>query len=116
MTSQTSSGEAVRKTSTLAIVSLVASVLGLTYIPIIGSIVAVVTGPMAKNEISASGGSIGGEGLATAGQVIGWVGLVGAMIGLCVGGTFFLLSLCATLFGVATQGLDLIIPALWLAF
>jgi len=116
MSTPTPSNEVVRKTSTLAIISLVAGVLGLTYIPFIGSVVAVVLAPMAKKEIFESGGNIGGEGLATAGQVIGWIGLVMGLFGLCIGGTFFFLSLCATLFGIATEGVNLALPTLMLIF
>ena len=37
-------------TSTLAIVSLVSAILGFTFVPVIGTIVALITGYMARNE------------------------------------------------------------------
>jgi hypothetical protein len=56
--------------SSLAIVSLVSGIVGLC-LPLLGGIVAVITGHMAKKEIHASGDTLGGNGLATAGLVLG---------------------------------------------
>jgi hypothetical protein len=72
-----------RPTNTMAIVSLVAGILGLSFIPLIGSIVAVITGPMAKKEIQQSMGSMDGEGLAKAGMIIGWIGIALGVMGCC---------------------------------
>lgn len=69
--------------STMAIVSLVAGIAGWTLLPIIGAIVAVITGHMAKNEIRSSGGRLTGDGLATAGLVLGYASLVLGVCGLC---------------------------------
>ena len=63
------------KSSSLAIVSLVSGILGLC-LPLLGGIVAVITGHMAKKEIRASGGTLGGNGLATAGLVLGYLEVV----------------------------------------
>ncbi|MEM7054968.1 MAG: DUF4190 domain-containing protein [Pseudomonadota bacterium] len=62
-----------RKTNTLAIVSLVFGILGWTALPLIGSIVAVITGHMARNAIRLSNGLEDGEGLAITGLVLGWI-------------------------------------------
>ncbi len=70
-------------TSNLATVSLVAGVLGWTLLPLVGSVVAVITGHMAKNEIRKSGGQIAGDGLATAGLVLGYLNLGLSVIGFC---------------------------------
>ncbi len=59
--------------NTLAIVSLVSGVL--CCVPF-ASIVAIVTGVMAKNQIKQSGGTQGGDGLATAGLILGGLSLV----------------------------------------
>lgn len=72
------------QTSTLAIVSLVAGILGWTLIPTLGSIVAIITGYMAKNEIRKSAGRISGDGLATAGLILGWLNIALALIGICI--------------------------------
>jgi hypothetical protein len=66
--------------STMAIASLVLSILGWTALPGIGAIAGVITGHMAKREISESMGALGGEGLANAGLIIGYVNLG---LGLC---------------------------------
>lgn len=70
-------------TSGLAIGSLVASILGLTLVPTIGSIVGVILGYMAKRQIAESGGTVGGEGMAKAGIIIGWVGIGLTVLGIC---------------------------------
>ena len=99
-------------TSNLAVISLVAGVLGLTFFPLLGSIVAVITGPMAKKEIIESGGELSGDGMATAGMVLGWIAIALMVLGLCIG-AFVALSLCGLL-GIFTQDIvrnySLILP------
>ncbi len=60
-------------TSTLALVSLISGILGWTLIPFLGSVVAIITGHMAKSEIKNNPGALSGEGLATAGLVLGYI-------------------------------------------
>ena len=83
--------------STTAIISLIAGIAGLTIFPVIGSIVAVILGHMAKGEIARSGGALGGGGAATAGLVLGYVGVGLSVLGLCIFGVVFGLGLCAPL-------------------
>jgi hypothetical protein len=64
---------ASRPTSTTAIISLVCGILGWTLLPFLGSIVAIVTGHMARAEIRRSNGTIDGDGLAIGGLVLGWL-------------------------------------------
>lgn len=64
---------AVGKTNVLAIVALVAGVAGLTVIPFVSSIVAVVTGHMARKEIRRTGEH--GDGMALAGLITGYIGI-----------------------------------------
>jgi len=80
-------------TSGLAIGSLVASILGLTLIPTIGSIVGLILGYMAKRQIAESAGTVGGEGVAKAGIIIGWVGVGLTVLGICLVVAFFVLGL-----------------------
>ena len=75
--------------STLAIVSLIAAICGFTVFPVIGSIVAVVTGHMAKSEIARSGGTVGGAGAATWGLVLGYIGVGLSVVFLCLFAVLF---------------------------
>jgi len=85
--------------STMAVVSLVASLLGWTFVPVIGSIVGVITGHMAKKEIRESGGRLGGDGMATAGLIIGYITLGLSVVAIC--GVIFFFILVPLIFGVA---------------
>lgn len=89
-----------KENSTLAVVSLVSGILGWTLAPFIGSIVAVVTGHMARKEIRDNPATKDGDGLAIAGLIMGWVsiatwilvmlffgGLLLAMVGLGIAET-----------------------------
>ena len=72
--------QAPAKTNTLAIVSLISAIAGFTFVPFIGSIVAVVTGHMSLSQIKRSGE--GGHGLGLTGTILGWVGLALALLGI----------------------------------
>jgi hypothetical protein len=73
----------VLPSSTLAIVSLVAGVLGFVMLPVIASIVALWTGYAARKETRAIPPTASGDGMATAGIVMGWIQLGLAVVGLC---------------------------------
>ena len=75
--------ESVLPTSTLAIVSLVSALLGFTLFPVIGGIVALVTGYMARNETRAIPARFSGDGMATAGIIMGWIQIGLLVIGIC---------------------------------
>jgi hypothetical protein len=83
----------------MAIISLVAGILGWTFIPTLASIVAVITGHMAKREIRESGGQLGGDGLATAGLILGYTMLAVSLVGICI--ALFIFLLFPLIFGVA---------------
>ncbi len=78
------------QTSSMAVVSLVCGIATWVILPLIGAIIAVITGHMARREIRDSMGRLTGDGLATAGLVLGYLqlglGLVAAclMVGLLV--------------------------------
>jgi hypothetical protein len=55
-------------------------VLGWTLIPIVGGMIAVIAGHMAKRDIRQSEGLLGGDGIATAGLILGYSNLA---VGLC---------------------------------
>jgi hypothetical protein len=73
----------VLPTSTLAIVSLVSAILGFTIVPVIGTIVALITGYMARGETRSIPAKVSGDGLATAGIIMGWVQVALLVIGIC---------------------------------
>jgi len=101
------------QTNSMAVISLVAGILGLSLVPFVGSIVAVITGPMAKREIAASGGRQSGEGLATAGAILGWVGIGLTVIGLCITGVAVGIPFCLGLgiWGAANSSTSLLVLA-----
>ena len=68
---------AAPKTNGLAIASMV---LGIVFLYGIGSILALVFGYQARNQIDESGGGQTGRGMATAGIVLGWVGVGGILL------------------------------------
>ncbi|TDK24972.1 DUF4190 domain-containing protein [Luteimonas aestuarii] len=79
----------VRATSTLAIVSLVFGILGWTLLPWIGSIVAVITGHLARSEIRRTVDGMDGDGMAVAGLVLGYAMLALSFVGLVLVMLFF---------------------------
>ena len=85
--------QAPKSTNTMAILSLVAGIAGLSVVPFLGSVVAVILGPVAKREIAASAGMQTGEGLATAGTILGWVGIGLTLLGVCITAVLVLLPL-----------------------
>ena len=64
--------------SNLALASLILGILGWTILPTLGSIGAIITGHMAKNEIKTSMGALAGDGMATAGLVLGYANVAAA--------------------------------------
>lgn len=70
-------------TSTLAIVSLIAGLLGFGIVPLIGSIIAIVTGVLARQETRAVPPRATGDGMATAGIIMGGIQIGLAVLGVC---------------------------------
>jgi hypothetical protein len=71
----------IAKTNVLAIVALVSGVAGLTVLPFLASIVAVVTGHMSRKELRRTGEQ--GDGLALAGLITGYIGIgLGVLVGI----------------------------------
>jgi len=72
------------QTSSLAIVSVISGIASWFVLPIIGALIAVITGHMAKKEIQESAGRLSGLELANAGLVLGYVHLAVSMLMTCV--------------------------------
>jgi hypothetical protein len=92
------------RNSTTAIISLILSILGLIgVLPFIGSIVGLILGYNARNEIERSSGSLSGRGMAQWGIILGWVGIALGVALACLLLTGVLaipgLGICASLFG-----------------
>jgi hypothetical protein len=73
-----------RTTSSLAIASLVSGILGWTLLPFIGTLVAIITGHMARGEIRRSGGTLDGDGMAIGGLILGWLSALLWIVGILV--------------------------------
>jgi hypothetical protein len=65
------------------VVSLIFGILSWVMLPVIGPIVAVVAGHMARAEIRASNGQVGGGGMAMAGLVLGYLQIALLALAIC---------------------------------
>ncbi len=75
--------------STLATVSLVAGILGFTLFPVVATVVALITGYMARQETRAVPPTASGDGLATAGIVMGYVQIGLIVVSICCFAAYF---------------------------
>lgn len=73
----------VTRTNSMALTSLIAGIIGWTAAPFLGSVVAIVTGHIAKKEIKERMGREGGDGMATAGLVMGYLQLIPTVFCVC---------------------------------
>jgi hypothetical protein len=87
----------------MAIASLVMGVVGLILMPLVGSILALIFGYMARKDIRQRPDDVGGDGLALAGIVMGWIGIGLIVLGLLVFGGITVCGLCG-MFGASTAG------------
>lgn len=69
-----------RRTSVAAVLSLVFGILTWFALPLVGAVIAVICGHVARAEIRHSGGAVDGDGLAVAGLVLGWLNLALAVL------------------------------------
>ncbi|RPJ25609.1 MAG: DUF4190 domain-containing protein [Chloroflexi bacterium] len=91
-------GDNALPSSTLATVSLISAILGFTFVPVVGGIVALVTGYMARNETRSTPPRASGDGMATAGIVMGWIQMGLLVVGICcfIAYMIFVVGLVAT--------------------
>ncbi|KXC06884.1 DUF4190 domain-containing protein [Microbacterium hominis] len=74
-------GAPAPKTNVLAIISMIAAILGFVWIlPFIGSLGGAIMGHISLNQIKKTGE--GGRGMALAGVIVGWIGVAIAVIGI----------------------------------
>ncbi len=74
---------ALLPTSTMAIISLIAGILGFTALPLLGGIAAIITGYLARQETRTVPPKAGGDGMATAGIIMGWIQVGLTVVGIC---------------------------------
>ena len=84
--------ETPAQTSTLAIISLISGIVSWFMFPVVGGIVAVITGHMALRELRESQGGLTGEGMAKVGLVLGYLHLALVVLGFCVVAVFLALG------------------------
>ncbi len=80
----------VMPTSTLAIISLIAGLLGFFLAPVIGSVIAIITGFLAYQETRSVPPRASGDGMATVGIILGAIQIVLAVLAACCYLIFFL--------------------------
>ncbi|MFZ5657323.1 MAG: DUF4190 domain-containing protein [Pseudomonadota bacterium] len=76
-------------TSTLAITSLVFGIVCWFALPVIGSLVAIACGHMARRDIRAARGALAGDGLAVGGLVLGYLHLATLVVAVLLAVAFF---------------------------
>lgn len=76
--------------SNLALISLIAGILGFTVFPLIASIVAVWTGYAARKETRSVPPTASGDGMATAGIIMGWIQIGLSVVGICCAAIYFI--------------------------
>ena len=86
--------------SSLAIVSLVSGIACWFVLPLIGALIAVITGHMAKKEIRESAGKLSGVEMANAGLFLGYVHLAISFCAVCFA-AFVIIAALALAFGSA---------------
>jgi hypothetical protein len=90
-----------RSTNSLAVISRIFGIACWFVLPLIGAIVAVVCGHLARGEIRrAEPGTVEGEGLALAGLVLGYIHLALALLAIVLVVAFLLLG-----FGIGLHSL-----------
>lgn len=81
------------QTSGMATASLIFGIASWILLPLLGSIIAIICGHAAKNEIRSSGGRLTGDGMATAGLILGYVQIGLACLGFCAWAAIMIFTL-----------------------
>ena len=76
--------------SNLALVSLIAGILGFTFFPLVASIFAVWAGYEARKETRSVPPRASGDGMATAGIIMGWIQIGLAVVSICCVAIYFI--------------------------
>jgi Domain of unknown function (DUF4190)/zinc-ribbon domain len=81
----------------MAIASLILGIAGLTVLPLISSIFAIIFGYMARRDIRQRPSQTSGDGMAKAGIILGWIGVGLLVLGIVFGGATLLCGLCSAI-------------------
>ncbi len=81
-------------TSGMAVASLVLSITGMTALPLLGSILALILGYMARSDIRRRPHEVSGEEIATVSIILSWITIGLAVLGLMAFGTLMVCGLC----------------------
>ena len=81
---QAPQSQRINVTSPWAIVSLISGIASFVFLPLIGAILAIIGGYVAKKEIRNSAGQVGGGGMATWGLILGWVNIAFGLVTACI--------------------------------
>lgn len=87
-----------RQYSVLSVISLVSGILGLLPLPLVASVIAVVTGHLGRAEIRRDPERLDGDGMALAGLILGYLAIGLWLLAILV---FFGFLGSAIMFGVA---------------
>jgi Domain of unknown function (DUF4190) len=93
----------IKQTSTMAITSLAFGIASWFVIPLLGSIIAVITGHMARKEIRLNPDTKQGDGLAIGGLVLGWLNILTMVVVIIFFGGLILSILAALGIVIGTQ-------------
>jgi hypothetical protein len=72
------------QTHSLAVVSLISGIASFFVVPLLGAIVAIITGNIAKKDIRQSNGQLIGQEMANWGVILGWINIGLSVVGACV--------------------------------
>jgi hypothetical protein len=72
----------VPKTSDAAVASLICGILGWSFLPFVGAVLAVILGHMARTDIKRSNGRLSGDTLAVFGLLLGYASLALIAVGI----------------------------------
>lgn len=88
---------AAPQTSGMAVAALVMGIGGLTLIPLVGSILALIFGYMARKDIRQRPDEVTGDGLALAGIVMGWISIGLSVLAIVIFGGLTVCGVCGAI-------------------
>lgn len=93
-----------------AFLSFVAGIMGLTVLPILGSILAIILGNKAKLEIDRNWGTLDGEKFAQVGIILGWFGIGFSLLSVFLAGFVIFCALTMLALSLGFDNLGLLTP------